>query len=276
MSRAQIAVLPPPVDSAPARIQLGPARALNAPAPAPASAPSRPRRSEAAKTRNPLTPSWNTKSYDSPRVAHLSILAATLALTNPLATTSPGLHHLTLQSKGLDPFAGTHEFSHPGILQSPFALNALDNPATFKAKLSKDPDLPTVQESLTGPYAEEFWKAMDKEIRSLEGKGTWIVVERSSLPDGTTVVPGTWAQRIKRLPMGELSKFKSRWCCRGDLQPYEGEAYSPLVGWPTVRSSLLLAAAQGWKSRQVDFTLAFCQSPQPADKPLYMELPQYY
>jgi len=39
---------------------------------------------------------------------------------------------------------------------------------------------------------------------------------------------------------------------------------------------MLLAAADGWKSRQVDFTLAFCQSPQPADNPLHMELPQYY
>jgi len=37
-----------------------------------------------------------------------------------------------------------------------------------------------------------------------------------------------------------------------------------------------MAAAQGWTSRQVDFTLAFCQSPQPEDNPLYMELPQYY
>jgi hypothetical protein len=34
-----------------------------------------------------------------------------------------------------------------------------------------------------------------------------------------------------------------------------------LVGWPTVRAGIILAAAHGWKSRQVDFTLAFCQSP---------------
>jgi len=39
---------------------------------------------------------------------------------------------------------------------------------------------------------------------------------------------------------------------------------------------LLMAATQGWTSRQVDFTLAFCQSPQPADNPLYTELPQHY
>ena len=37
---------------------------------------------------------------------------------------------------------------------------------------------------------------------------------------------------------------------------------------------MLLAATHNWKSRQVDFTLAFCQSPQ--KHPVYMELPQYY
>ena len=237
---------------------------------------SRPKRSEAARTRNHMQVSWNSKSYDSPKTAHLSILAAALALTNPLATTAPGLHHLTLQSQGMDPFTGTHEFNHPGILQAPFALEALDNPMAFKAKMSKDPDLPSVQESLTGPHAEEFWKAMDKEIASLEKMGTWEIIDRSSLPKGATVVPGTWAQRIKRYPDGRLNKFKSRWCVRGDLErhSFTGNAYSPLVGWPTVRASLLLAASHGWTSRQVDFSNAFCQSPQKRD--VFVELPQYY
>ncbi len=176
---------------------------------------------------------------------------------------------LKAQSLGFDHISGCQEDFHPGFLQSPLA---------FKAKASKDPDLPSLTESLTGPYAEQFWTAMDAEIASLESKNTWTVVDRSSMPTGTKAIPGTFVQRIKRLPSGDLSKFKSRWCCRGDLQKadFEGNNYSPLVGWPTVRTALTLAAAKGWKSRQVDFTLAFCQSPQPEDKPLYMELPQFY
>jgi hypothetical protein len=92
------------------------------------------------------------------------------------------------------------------------------------------------------------------------------------------MVPGTWVRCIKRLPDGKLNTFKSCWCCPGDLQDYDGIAYSPLVGFPTVRAGMILAATQkGWKSCQVDFTLALCQSPQQADKPLYMEkIPQYY
>ena len=178
-------------------------------------------------------------------------------------------HMMQAQALGFNPATNCQEDFHPGLVQSAMA---------FKAKASKDPDLPSLSESLSGPYSEQFWEAMDAKIASLESKNTWEIVDRSSMPPGTKAIPGTWAQRIKRTPSGQLSKFKSRWCCRGDLQrsTYEGVPYSPLVGWPTVRAGLVLAAAHGWKSRQVDFTLAFCQSPQPNNKPLFMELPQYY
>jgi hypothetical protein len=68
-----------------------------------------------------------------------------------------------------------------------------------------DPDLPSIKES----HAEEFWKAMDAEIVSLEAKKAWEVVERSSISARMKAIPGTWAQRIKRKSSGELSKFKS-------------------------------------------------------------------
>ena len=156
------------------------------------------------------------------------------------------------------------------------SMNPL-GPLALKAKKKvKDPDLPSLRESLSGLDAEEWWQAMDKEIASLEAKGTWSVIDRSAVPSGHPVIPATWVQCIKRHPDGSLNKRKSRLCIRGDLQrsSFTGNAYSPLVGWPTIRAALLLAATHGWHSRQVDFTLAFCQSPQ--KRPVYMELPQYY
>ena len=55
---------------------------------------------------------------------------------------------------------------------------------------------------------------------------------------------------------------------------YFEDSYSPLVGWPTVRAAMLLSATTGWKSRQVDFTNAFCQADQ--KDLIYVELPQHY
>jgi len=89
---------------------------------------------------------------------------------------------LQAQLHGYDPSTGLQEWLPPGINPCPMAL---------KAKVTSDPDLPTLKESLTGPNAEHFWTAMDAEINSLESKGTWEIVLRSSLPPGTKVIPGT-------------------------------------------------------------------------------------
>ena len=176
------------------------------------------------------------------------------------------LHH---QATGFDPIGGYQEDIHPWTTQTPWA---------FKAKASKDPDLPSIREALTGPHADSFWEAMEKEISTLEAMGTWEVVPRATMPKGARAIPGTWAFRIKRFPDGRLNKFKARWCVMGNRMEkgvhYFEDAYSPLVGWPTVRSAMLLSAAAGWKSRQVDFTNAFCQAPQ--KDLIYVELPQYY
>jgi Reverse transcriptase (RNA-dependent DNA polymerase) len=165
------------------------------------------------------------------------------------------------------------EHLHPATLQSPFYLA---NPMALKAKKAKDPYLPSTREALSGPYTEKHWTSMDSEIDSLEQKKTCDIVDRCNVPSGVHVIPGTWQHRVKRHPDGSLNKFKARWCFRGDLEcdSYEGNPYSPLVAWPTVHAAMLLASTNGWFSRQVDFTLAFCQSPQQC--PIYMELPQYY
>ena len=44
--------------------------------------------------------------------------------------------------------------------------------------------------------------------------------------------------------------------------------------WQTVRLFLILSLILGWKSRQLDFVMAYPQAP--AEMPLYMRLPQGY
>jgi hypothetical protein len=70
----------------------------------------------------------------------------------------------------------------------------------MKAKKLKDPDIPSTREALSGPHVEEFWQAMDDEIRSLDDKGTWEIVDRSIVPKDAKVIPGTWTHRVKQRP----------------------------------------------------------------------------
>jgi Reverse transcriptase (RNA-dependent DNA polymerase) len=197
-------------------------------------------------------------------------LLATALLGMHRSLLSPQASHmLAYNAVGVDTASGFQEDLHPWTVQAPWAL---------KAKASKDPDLPSVREAVMGPHAKEFWKAMEAEIKSLESMDTWEVVPRSSLPEGAKPIPSTWAFRIKRFPDGRLNKFKARFCVMGNRMEkgvhYFEDSYSPLVAWPTVRAAMLLSAAHGWKSRQVDFTNAFCQAPQ--KDLLYVNLPQYY
>ena len=61
---------------------------------------------------------------------------------------------------------------------------------------------------------ELFKKAAREEIASLENKGAWVVVKRSSVK--SNVLPSTWVLKRKRYPNGRIRKFKARLCVRGD------------------------------------------------------------
>ncbi len=172
------------------------------------------------------------KFYDPPPVSLLSgCLKKTLGIS--MLLTSPSSYHMSSVAHGYNRDTDTQEYLHPGVMQSPLAFLS-GSPASYKSTKRNDPDMPSCREALSGPHAEEFWKAMDKEMASLEEKGTWELVDRSSLPPGVKVVPGAWVQTIKRYPDGRLNKWKSRWVVRGDLQNSTGQAYSPLVGLPTI------------------------------------------
>ena len=97
----------------------------------------------------------------------LSHVKSTASLSMSAPQASQLFHH---QLSGFDQYTGLpQEYMHPATLQSPFYLH---NPMALKAKKSKDPDLPSTQEALAGPLADEF----------LEEKGTRTVVPRTSVP----------------------------------------------------------------------------------------------
>jgi hypothetical protein len=155
---------------------------------------------------------------------------------------------------------------HPAIIQYPAALKAN----------KKDPDSPTFQEAMTGPYREEFLEAMRTEVSELESHNCWDVVSAAKVPEGAKVIPTMWVFKIKRYPDGRIRKFKARLVVRGDFQ-VEGEdydeKYAPVVPWSTVRLMLTIAASQGLATRQVDFSNAFVQAHLKETKPIFVQTP---
>ena len=103
-------------------------------------------------------------------------------------------------------------------------------------------------EALSGKKSEEYFKAMDDEIKSLMRRDTWEIVSIKSVAYHN-MLPGTWSLKCKRKPDLKISKFKARYCVRGDIQkilsPKPLNSYSPVVQWATVRLMLIFQCFLG-------------------------------
>ena len=79
---------------------------------------------------------------------------------------------------------------------------------------SHDPDTPTYMEALSGEHADEYYKYMDDEIKSLTKRENMDIVLRKSVDD-KDVIPGTWYLKYNRKHDRKNRKFKARYCVKG-------------------------------------------------------------
>jgi hypothetical protein len=82
-------------------------------------------------------------------------------------------------------------------------------------------------------------------------------------------------RRKRRIATQEVYKWKARLNVHGGKQTKfvnYWETYSPVVGWTTIRTFLILMVTNAWVSRQVDFVLAFPQAD--IECVMYMEVPK--
>ena len=152
-------------------------------------------------------------------------------------------------------------FEENGIILSPTA---------FKAAAS-DPDTLSFDQAMADiEHVTKWMEAAAKEVASLEKNGTWKEV--SMLEAKTKILPGTWVFRRKRSPDGEITKYKARYCVRGDLEEGEPETYAPVVAWSSVRLFLVLSLTLGWQTCSIDFSSAFVQAN--LTDPVWINLPR--
>ncbi|KAI2507770.1 hypothetical protein MHU86_6666 [Fragilaria crotonensis] len=143
-------------------------------------------------------------------------------------------------------------------------------PSSYKASVS-DPDTLSFAEAMADRDNIDKWlKAANDEIQSLQKNGTWIEVPITEAK--TRILPGTWVFRRKRTPDGTISKYKARYCVRGDLQENVQETFAPVVAWSTVRLFLVLSLTLNWKTCTIDFSSAFVQAP--LSDPVWIHLPR--
>ena len=114
-----------------------------------------------------LVPNMRGQFY---REEHLNLSCIDNTFSSALTPNTQCL--LAQQALGYDVRTGFQETMYPGICQSPMALQC----AVYKAKKSSDPDYPSVRQALTGPNADLWWEAMDKELQSIIDMDSWEIV----------------------------------------------------------------------------------------------------
>ncbi|CAI7858593.1 unnamed protein product [Closterium sp. NIES-53] len=115
----------------------------------------------------------------------------------------------------------------------------------------------TLKEALESSDAEEWKKAMESELKSIEENGTRELVE---LLEGRKAITSKWLFKIKSDADSKIERYKSRLVAKGHQQKEKVdymEFFAPVVK-PTTRRTLLTSATiKGWVVKQMDVTTAF-------------------
>jgi len=154
------------------------------------------------------------------------------------------------------------------------AQQALTDPIAFKAR--SDPDTLYYHQAMQADDKEHFMDAINMEIAAHTDNEHWELMSRKDVPRHHKILSAIWAMRRKRrIATGEIYKWKARINVHGGQQikgVHYNETYSPVVGWTSIRTALLLSQTNKWHTRQIDFVLAFPQADVACE--MYMEVPR--
>ncbi|CAI7910011.1 unnamed protein product [Closterium sp. NIES-54] len=132
----------------------------------------------------------------------------------------------------------------------------------------------TAKEALASWKGEAVKAAMEEEIRSLVGMGTWELVER---PRGVNIMKNRWVLMTKYRLDDTVEREKARLVVKGFTQvcgaDYD-ETYSPLSSHFTPRIFLSIVAVLDLNLMQLDMKNASLQSK--LHRVLYMYQPDYF
>ena len=132
----------------------------------------------------------------------------------------------------------------------------------------------TVYEAKQADEWDQWYRAMNDEVKTLQDNETWDLVRP---PTDRDVILGKWVYKVKLGPSGQVDKYRERNVAKGFKQ-VEGleyfEAFEPTCKPETFRILLQLSTKQGHVMHQFDVKTAFLHSP--IEEEVYLEQPQEF
>ncbi|CAI7857263.1 unnamed protein product, partial [Closterium sp. NIES-53] len=132
----------------------------------------------------------------------------------------------------------------------------------------------TMKEALVSWKGKAVKAAMEEEIRSLVGMGTWELVER---PPGVNIMKNRWVLTTKYHIDDTIEREKARLVVKGFTKVYGAdynETYAPVSSYVTLRIFLIIVSVLDLNLMQLDMKNAFLQSK--LDWVLYKYQPDYF
>ena len=117
----------------------------------------------------------------------------------------------------------------------------------------------TIKEALNGEEGDQWKKAIDEELATLEKMGTW---ELTDLPEGRKPIGCKWVFVKKRNEKGKLVKYKAWLVAQGFLQKpgidfSKDGTFAPVMQFETLHTFLAFAASMKWDIKQLDVKGAY-------------------
>ena len=118
-----------------------------------------------------------------------------------------------------------------GILGSVFVSVVDNNSYTYIGMLKK-------------PHKQRLVKEMLTKTAVHKKRNHWSIIKRKDMPPRSKTILSLWSFKRKRLPDGQISKYKACLCTHGWIQSLGvdyWEKYVPVVNWMSVRFVLTVA-----------------------------------
>lgn len=130
----------------------------------------------------------------------------------------------------------------------------------------------TYDEATSGTQKRQWEAAISDELRALASNDVWELVDT---PKGANIVSNKWVFKIKRLPNGQIDRYKARLVARGFSQRHGidyNETFAPVVRMESLRILLAVAAAEDLEIHQMDVVTAYLAGE--LEEEIYMAVPQ--
>jgi hypothetical protein len=122
------------------------------------------------------------------------------------------------------------------------------DPISFSA--TSDPDTMYWHQAMQHLDKKEFIKAAEKEVKSHVENEHFVLMKRSSLPEGTKVLASARSMKQKRrILVRKIYKWQVRLNCHGGQQEHGvnfWESYSPVVNWFSICMFLVTSILKDW------------------------------